>query len=83
MFVHTFLMLFYHQKLLDSVNCQIARSKSSKKFQKNKRKLKNVHVCSNFGQNAHVRAMCVRPKIECVNVRATPKSVATHTLEFS
>ena len=24
----------------------------------------------NFGQNAHVRATCVRPKIECANVRA-------------
>ena len=23
-----------------------------------------------FWQNAHVRAMCVRPKIECANVRA-------------
>ena len=23
-----------------------------------------------FGENAHVRAMCVRPKIKCENVRA-------------
>ena len=29
-----------------------------------------VRVRLNFGQNAHVRAMCVRPKIECANVRA-------------
>jgi hypothetical protein len=32
----------------------------------------NAHVCVRleFWQNAHVRAMCVRPKIECANVRA-------------
>ena len=32
----------------------------------------NVRVCVRikFWQNAHVRAMCVRPKIKCANVRA-------------
>ena len=32
----------------------------------------NVRVSVRFKlwQNAHVRAMCVRPKIECANVRA-------------
>ena len=30
----------------------------------------NVRVRIKFWQNAHVRAMCVRPKIECANVRA-------------
>ena len=32
----------------------------------------NVRVRVRFGfwQNAHVRATCVRPKIECANVRA-------------
>ena len=30
----------------------------------------NVRVRFKFWQNAHVRAMCVRPKIECANVRA-------------
>ena len=29
-----------------------------------------VRVRFEFWQNAHVRAMCVRPKIECANVRA-------------
>ncbi len=29
-----------------------------------------VRVRSGFWQNAHVRAMCVRPKFECANVRA-------------
>ena len=29
-----------------------------------------VRVRLEFWQNAHVRAMCVRPKIECANVRA-------------
>ena len=29
-----------------------------------------VRVRIKFWQNAHVRAMCVRPKIECANVRA-------------
>ena len=29
-----------------------------------------VHVRLEFWQNAHVRAMCVRPKFECGNVRA-------------
>ena len=29
-----------------------------------------VRVRSEFWQNAHVRAMCVRPKFECANVRA-------------
>ena len=29
-----------------------------------------VRVRFKFWQNAHVRAMCVRPKIECANVRA-------------
>ena len=37
-----------------------------------KRTPKNAHVRVRleFWQNAHVRAMCVRPKIECANVRA-------------
>ena len=39
-----------------------------------KRTLKNAHVHVRVGfefwQNAHVRAMCVRPKIKCANVRA-------------
>ena len=37
-----------------------------------KRTPKNAHVRVRFEfwQNAHVRAMCVRPKIECANVRA-------------
>ena len=39
-----------------------------------KNTLKNAHVRVRvrleFWQNAHVRAMCVRPKIECANVRA-------------
>ena len=39
-----------------------------------KRTRKNAHVRVRvrleFWQNAHVRAMCVRPKIECANVRA-------------
>ena len=30
----------------------------------------NVRVRFGFWQNAHVRATCVRPKIECANVRA-------------
>ena len=30
----------------------------------------NVRVRIKFWQNAHVRAMCVRPKFECANVRA-------------
>jgi hypothetical protein len=30
----------------------------------------HVRVRSEFWQNAHVRVMCVRPKIECANVRA-------------
>ena len=29
-----------------------------------------VRVRIKFWQNAHVRAMCVRPKIKCANVRA-------------
>ena len=29
-----------------------------------------VRVRLEFWQNAHVRAMCVRPNIECANVRA-------------
>ena len=29
-----------------------------------------MRVRLNFGQNAHVCATCVRPKIECANVRA-------------
>ena len=29
-----------------------------------------VRVRFEFWQNAHVRAMCVRPNIECANVRA-------------
>ena len=29
-----------------------------------------VRVRLEFWQNAHVRAMCVRPKIKCANVRA-------------
>ena len=29
-----------------------------------------MRVRLEFWQNAHVRAMCVRPKIECANVRA-------------
>ena len=29
-----------------------------------------VHVRIKFWQNAHVGAMCVRPKIKCANVRA-------------
>ena len=29
-----------------------------------------VRVRLEFLQNAHVRAMCVRPKIKCANVRA-------------
>ena len=29
-----------------------------------------VRVRFKLWQNAHVRAMCVRPKIECANVRA-------------
>ena len=29
-----------------------------------------VRVRSEFWQKAHVRAMCVRPKIKCANVRA-------------
>ena len=39
-----------------------------------KTQTKNAHVRVRvrfeFWQNAHVRAMCVRPKIECANVRA-------------
>ena len=35
-----------------------------------KRTRARVHVRFEFWQNAHVRAMCVRPKIECGNVRA-------------
>ena len=39
-----------------------------------KRTLENAHVRVRvrleFWQNAHVRAMCVRPKIKCANVRA-------------
>ena len=59
----SWLMLHYHQNLLDTVHCQNAASKNSLK----KWKLQNVQVCVrlNFGQNAHVRA--------------TQKSVATHT----
>ena len=30
----------------------------------------HVRVRLKFWQNAHVRAMCVRPKIKCANVRA-------------
>ena len=30
----------------------------------------HVRVRFKFWKNAHVRAMCVRPKIECANVRA-------------
>ena len=30
----------------------------------------NVRVQNKFWQNAHMHAMCVRPKIECANVRA-------------
>ena len=29
-----------------------------------------VRVRTEFWQNAHVRAMCMQPKIECANVRA-------------
>ena len=29
-----------------------------------------VRVQLEFWENAHVRAMCVRPKIKCANVRA-------------
>ena len=39
-----------------------------------KRTLKNAHVHVRVGfefwQNAHVRAMCVRPKLKCADVRA-------------
>ena len=41
-----------------------------------------VRVRFEFWQNAHVRAMCVRPKIECANVRARQKIVATHSLNL-
>ena len=32
-----------------------------------------VRVRFKFWKNAHVRAMCVRPKIECANVREKKK----------
>ena len=85
--IHTFLMPFYHEKLLDGVDCQIAPSKSSII----KWKLQSVRVRLNFaklwnlGQNAHVHAECMRyacgRKLNVrMWVRATWKSVATHTL---
>ena len=85
--IHTFLMPFYHEKLLDGVDCQIAPSKSSII----KWKLQSVRVRLNFaklwnlGQNAHVHAECMRyacgRKLNVrMWVRATWKSVATHSL---
>ena len=40
------------------------------KFGKSTPKNANVRVRLEFWQNAHVRAMCVQPKIDCANVRA-------------
>ena len=53
-----------------------------------KRTPKNAHVRVRvrleFWQNAHVRAMCVRPKIECANVRACEaKNRRNSQIDFS
>ena len=39
-----------------------------------------VRVRLEFWHNAHVRVMCVRPKIECVNVRACEAKIRRNSL---
>ena len=69
MFIHTYLMLSYYQKLLNAKMPKCCINKILKRILK-KWKLQNVRVrvWLDFGQNAHVHAMCVRPKLKCANV---------------
>ena len=38
-----------------------------------------MRVRLDFGQNAHVRAMCARPKLKCANVRACDPEISRNS----